>query len=167
MLEGGCLGLLVDHHRGDGVRGAMWGFNQKNLPALCCGLGANLCQGRGEDRRGRRGRDMHIVLAGGRGLYELVGGLGPRVVDNLQEKNKHHPFEKGRGVRTGGQVFGLVEQMGVGLEEQVDPCYLIVISAFDSREDKGKEVFVVEKLQCWAIKIDKVPSARTESFSEK
>ena len=50
---------------------------------------------------------MHMVLAGGKGLYKLVGGLGPRVVDNLQEKNKYYPFEKGRGVRKRRQVFGL------------------------------------------------------------
>ena len=35
--------------------------------------------------------------------------------------------------------------MGVGLGEQVDPHHLIVISAFDSREDEGKEVFAVEE----------------------
>ena len=35
--------------------------------------------------------------------------------------------------------------MGVGLGEQVDPCHLIVVSAFDSREDEGKEVFTVEE----------------------
>ena len=94
---------------------------------------------------GRRGRGTRIALAGSRGLYKPVGGLGPRVVDDLQQENKHHPFEEGRGVRKGGLVFGLAEQMGVGLGEQVDPCHLIVVSAFDSREDKGKEVLAVEE----------------------
>ena len=47
---GGCRGLLIDRHRGDGVRGAVRGFNRKNLAASCWGLGANLHRGRGEDR---------------------------------------------------------------------------------------------------------------------
>ena len=89
-----------------------------------------------------------MAPVGSRGLYELVSRWGPRVVDDLQEKNKHHPFEKGRGVRKGCQVFGLAEQVEVSLGEQVDPCHLIVVSAFDSREDEGKEVFAVEEPAC-------------------
>ena len=34
--------------------------------------------------------------------------------------------------------------MGAGLGEQVNPCHLVVIPTFDSREDKGKEVLAVE-----------------------
>ena len=101
---------------------------------------------------------MHMSSMGGRGLYKLVGGWGPRVVDDLQEKNKHHRFEKGGGVGKRCQVFGLVEQVGVGLGEQVNPRHLIVISAFDSREDEGKEVVAVEELACMK-KIENVEDA--------
>jgi len=81
----------------------------------------------------------------GRGLDKPVNRKGPRVVDNFQEINKHHPFEEGRGVRKGGQVFGLAEQVGVSLGKQVNPCNLIVGSTLDSGEDKAKEVLVVEE----------------------
>jgi len=80
-----------------------------------------------------------------RRLDKLVDQQGPRVIDNLQEKNKHHPLEKGRGVQKGGQVFGLAEQMGMGLGEQVDPCNLVVVPTFDSGEKEGKKVFAVEE----------------------
>ena len=114
----------------------------------CVGAWAPMSTAGAEGRTGgggRRGRGMHTMLVGSRGLYKLVGRLGPRVVDDFQQENKHHPFEKGRGVRKGGQVFSLAKQVGVGLGEQVDPRHLIVISAFDSREDEGKEVFAVEE----------------------
>ena len=35
--------------------------------------------------------------------------------------------------------------MGVGLGEQVNPCYLIVLSAFDCREDEEKEMVAVKE----------------------
>ena len=38
-----------------------------------------------------------------------------------------------------------MKQVGVGLGEQVDPCHLIIIPTFDSRENKGKEVLTVEE----------------------
>ena len=86
-----------------------------------------------------------MAPAWSRGLDKLVGGLGPRVIDNLQKKNKYHLFEKGERVRMGGQVFGLAEQMGMGLGEQVDPHHLVILAAFDCGEDKGKEMFAVKE----------------------
>ena len=35
--------------------------------------------------------------------------------------------------------------MGVGLEEQVDPCNLIVVPALDCGKDEAKEVLAVEE----------------------
>ena len=55
------------------------------------------------------------MLARSQCLDKLVDCKRLRSVDNLQQENKHHPFEEGRGVRKGGQVFGLVEQVGMGL----------------------------------------------------
>ena len=55
------------------------------------------------------------MLARGRCLDKLVDREGPRGIDNLQKENEHHPLEKRGGVRKGGQVFGLAEQVGVGL----------------------------------------------------
>ena len=60
-----------------------------------------------------------MVPAWSRGLDELVSGLGLRVVDNLQQKNEHHPLEEGERIGRGGQVFGLAKQVGMGLGEQV------------------------------------------------
>ena len=61
------------------------------------------------------------------------------------QQNEHHPLEKRRGVRKGGQVFGLAKQVGVGLGEQVDLRNLVVSSALDSGENKAKEVLTIEK----------------------
>jgi len=38
-----------------------------------------------------------------------------------------------------------VKQVGVGLGEQVDPHHLVILPAFDSREDEGKEMLAVEE----------------------
>ena len=56
-----------------------------------------------------------MALARSRCLDKLVDHKRLRSIDNLKQENKHHPLEKGRGVRKGGQVFGLAEQVGMGL----------------------------------------------------
>jgi len=56
-----------------------------------------------------------VALARSRCLDKLVDHKRLRSIDNLKQENKHHPLEKGRGVRKGGQVFGLAEQVGMGL----------------------------------------------------
>ena len=88
-----------------------------------------------------------------RGLDKLVSGLGPRVIDNLQKKNKYYPLEEGKRVGRGCQVFGLAEQVGMGLGEQVEPHHLVVLTAFDIREDKGKEMLAVKKLASSDVKV--------------
>jgi len=86
-----------------------------------------------------------MAPARSRCLDKLVDHSRLRSVDNLQQKNEHHPLEEGRGVRKGGQDFSLAKQVGVGLGKQVDPCNLIVVPALDSGEDEAKEVLVVEE----------------------
>ena len=78
-------------------------------------------------------------------LDKLVNRGRPRGVDNLKEENKHHSLEKRGGVRKGCQVFGLVEQVGMGLWKQVDPHNLIVVPALGSGKDEAKEVFTVDE----------------------
>jgi len=56
-----------------------------------------------------------MALVRSRCLDKLVDCERLRGVDNLEQENKHYPFEEGRGVRKRGQVFGLAEQVGMGL----------------------------------------------------
>ena len=121
-------------------------LNQKNLAASCQGQSADLSRSQAGDGRGERGgQSEHAVLARGRGLDKLVNRERLRSVDNLQKENEHHPLEKRGGVGKGGQVFGLAEQVGMGLGQEVDPCNLVVVSTLDRREDKAKKVLAVEE----------------------